>query len=554
MKNNRVILVSLALLLSLTACANHAATSAGQTTTQGTSATATASTTATSTAASSTATSSAATDATTAMTQGTTGTTVQEPAKVRYVYPVDGRLPQDRLLVQTELNKLTVDQANVEIIFQPILTSQYGSQVSTMLASRADMDLMLTLPVSTLTFHSLAASHFLLDISSLAVHYAGGAMHAIAMANPGYMAGTTINSRLYGLTTLDDKVTSVFVAIRQDMLDKYGLDLAQVKSAVDLEAILATLFEKTSIPVLGSANSALVNSILVMDLEDFGQAIPLDTFGDNQFCLGAVMGNGSTVVNFFASEQYQELVDLTYRWLQAGYIAPGPEEGRDATLRNTLRVAASEILGLIGEGATELELALDQACGHKMSVLKLGAGPVTSADVQKFTWVLPYTCDEPEAALKFLNLTYTEADVVNLIDYGILGKHYVEDENDANVIRLPEGVTPEDNQYGGMNPSLFGSEYLAKTWAGEPANLREMVLNNSQAAPISRLMGFVADASGIQSEKTLVRSVMSQYRPLLESGAVTSDQILPEFLAALALAGYPRILTEMQRQFDAFKK
>ena len=67
-------------------------------------------------------------------------------------------------------------------------------------------------------------------------------------------------------------------------------------------------------------------------------------------------------------------------------------------------------------------------------------------------------------------------------------------------------------------------------------------------------MGFVADGTGIQPEKTLVRSVMSQYRPLLESGAVKSDQILPEFLAALASAGYPRILTEMQRQFDAFKK
>jgi putative aldouronate transport system substrate-binding protein len=544
MKNKRVILAGLALLLSLTACANHPATTASGTTTQVTSPTATTS-----------ATSSAATEATTAATtQGTTGTAVQEPAKVRYVYPVDGRVPQDWLLVQTEVNKITVDKANVEIIFQPILTSQYGRQVSTMLASRADMDLMLTLPVSTLTFHSLAASHFLLDITNFAVHYAGGAMHAIAKANPGYMAGTTINGRLYGLTTLDDKVTSFFVAIRQDVLNKYGLDLAEVKNAAGLEVLLSTLYEKAAIPVLGSANSALVNSILALDLEDFSQPVPLDTFGDSQFCLGAVMGNGSTVVNYFASQQYQKLVNLTYRWLQAGYIAPGPEDGRDAALYNTERVAAGENLGLIGEGATELELQLDEACRHKMTILKLGAGSVTSADVQKFTWVLPYTCNEPEAALKFLNLTYTDANIVNLIDYGILGKHYVEDDHNTNTIRLPEGVTPENNQYWGMNPSLFGNEYLAKIWAGEPAGLRETVLSTSQAASISRLMGFVADISGVQTEKTLVRSVMNQYRPLLESGSVQSDQILPEFLAALSSAGYSKILTEMQRQFDAYKK
>lgn len=46
------------------------------------------------------------------------------------------------------------------------------------------------------------------------------------------------------------------------------------------------------------------------------------------------------------------------------------------------------------------------------------------------------TTDVPEAAMKFLNLTYTDADVINLLIYGIEGRDYV--KNDDGTVSYPE--------------------------------------------------------------------------------------------------------------------
>ena len=47
--------------------------------------------------------------------------------------------------------------------------------------------------------------------------------------------------------------------------------------------------------------------------------------------------------------------------------------------------------------------------------------------------------------MKFLNLLYTNAEVINLIDWGIEGVHYV--KNEDGTIRYPDGVTAETSTY-----------------------------------------------------------------------------------------------------------
>jgi putative aldouronate transport system substrate-binding protein len=49
-----------------------------------------------------------------------------------------------------------------------------------------------------------------------------------------------------------------------------------------------------------------------------------------------------------------------------------------------------------------------------------------------------------------------------------------------------------------------------------------------------------------------VQTVISQYVPSINSGAIDPAKILPEFLSALEVAGINEIIAENQRQLDAW--
>ena len=62
-----------------------------------------------------------------------------------------------------------------------------------------------------------------------------------------------------------------------------------------------------------------------------------------------------------------------------------------------------------------------QRCGYDMVMIKIYSQPVTTSNINQLDWVIPVTARQPEAAMKFMNLMYTNADVVNLLNYGIEG-------------------------------------------------------------------------------------------------------------------------------------
>ena len=51
-----------------------------------------------------------------------------------------------------------------------------------------------------------------------------------------------------------------------------------------------------------------------------------------------------------------------------------------------------------------------------------------------------------------------------------------------------------------------------------------------------------------------ISNVMNQYLDGLNTGTVDPDETLPKLMDALDKAGYDKVLTEMQKQYDAFQK
>lgn len=176
--------------------------------------------------------------------------------------------------------------------------------------------------------------------------------------------------------------------------------------------------------------------------------------------------------------------------------------------------------------------------------------------ISHFEWILPISVIQSLAWLfpmKFMDLMYTDADIVNLLTWGIEGVHY--EVKADGTIGFPEGVTSENSGYylGGLD-FLFGNTFLAKVWEGNDPNLRQNAKAAMDSHRVSPLVGFSIDTSQLENEITAISNAVSEYRYSLECSISDPATDLPEFCDKLKSCGAVKYIEEVQRQLDAYLK
>ena len=186
----------------------------------------------------------------------------------------------------------------------------------------------------------------------------------------------------------------------------------------------------------------------------------------------------------------------------------------------------------------------------------LGAKIVCSAfldtsSINALTWCVASTSKVPEAAVKFLNLTFTDPDVVNLIIYGLEGRDYVLD--DDGFMSYPEGQEAATVPYTAqLSCGTLGNFFIMYPMAGTNVESLAWELEQNQNAKTSVAMGFTFDSSSVKTEYTAVTNVIEQYLPGLVCGSVDPATEIPVFLERLTEAGLGEIIAAKQTQLDAW--
>lgn len=495
------------------------------------------------------------TAAPTGTTAGTTAapTTMGPPAEIVYVYPAFAE-QADAALVQEAISAISEAKINVKVTINGISIANYSSQVPLMITGNEDMDLLLGLPGGPTMYATMVAQGQLNDITDLAPMYAQGIIDAVNAVNPGFMAGAYIGGKLYGFPGLYDKVTETIMDMRKDVLEENNLLDAYMnaKSMTDISNILATLTANNDIPAICSSGNAWGNVVAstarATDFSDFTKVKYAEFFSSSEWAYGAVYGQDSkTVVNAYDSDYFRELTALARDWYVKGYTSKDAATQMDMGYQ---MIKANGGLSSITDGEMGHQTFATNQCGQPMVTITMAPAVVGTSAIQKFVWSVPVTCSDKEAALKFLTLTYTDADVVNLLNYGIKDTHYV--DNADGTISLPAGTDTSSARYWVNATFMFGSQYLAKAVSPDPADLREQALAANKAATIAPLMGFSVDTSSFTNEYSAVINVVTQYRPGLCAGSSDPATELPKFLAALDDAGYPAIIAAVQSQVDTF--
>lgn len=443
--------------------------------------------------------------------------------------------PEDLQLVQDELNKLTKAKINTTVTLMPISSSNWTQQMNLMLSSNEELDLTFSPGNYSLT----VGKGQLQDITELLKQYGSGIKEALG---DDFLNAMKINGKIYGVPTNRNMGNGFGVAFRKDLLDKTQISVDNVKSFDDMEAVLKAFKEKepgiTPITTQGAGGTFI----------DF---LPLgDSLGDG-FGILPNYDNDLKIVNQYEMPEYAERLNTVYKWYQEGYIlkdiATTQTMSYDLYKANTLFATAV----MVSPGYIESTLPLLSGGGEFVKK-ELTPPVVTTKDVTMIMWGIPTSAKHADRSMQFLNLMYSDPEIINMLNFGIEGKHYVKVEGTDNVIDFPEGLNATNDPYYWDLAWLFGNSFLSYVRKGEDPNKWNEMKEFNQSAVKSKALGFTFDSTPVKAEISALTNVVNQYKKALETGVLDPEKYLPEFNAKLKSAGIDKVIAEKQKQLDTW--
>ena len=470
----------------------------------------------------------------------------EDIAQINILFWTLNTVPGDIDMVEEAINEITREKINTEINLEIVDMGSYAQQVNLRVSSNEKLDLMVTLPGDSAHFNSMTSQNQLMGISDLLTEYAPELLETVPEE---WLSGTTIDGEIYSVTSYGDKATPLCFVCRTDILEQTGIDPESIQTADDFTQLFAKVKEVAPdmIPLCGG-NRGFLTAPYMIDAD--GNFFSYEALGEgNNSIISILPGNGSTITNRYETDAYKATTDWAHSWYEAGYI--------DRDLANKDDTAESVIQANRGFGYFKLigggslgAASVSQSVGYDMTVIELCESVIDTLLIRKFTWAVPQAATEPEAAVKFLNLLYTDEEIVNLITWGIEGVHYQTLE-DGTIDFLEGQDASTCGYYLGDVTSILGNGFLAKVRAGQPANYREECLKLNQEATVSEFLGFGIDNTPVENTLTALTNVINEMRPSFSSGISGSDQ-LDGFIEKLKAADVDSYVATMQEQLDAW--
>lgn len=453
--------------------------------------------------------------------------------------------PEGIQMVEDAINEITESKIGVHVKLEPIGMANYTQQVGLMMSGGEQLDIVTMLG----TYSQMLAKNQLKGLNDLLDQYGQGTKEALG---DDFLKSTTNKGEIYALPCVNGKAAVMNIVLRKDLVDELGLNLEDLKLAENIDEyfknmdVLTGWFEK-----IHEAHPEMVCLVPgASNVMGFNTRLP---FVDNLNDYYGVLTPESTsngelkVVNLFETEEFRRGCEYAHDWYQKGYILQDASTTTEAanTFVQSGRTAGFFITG--EEGQAE---QITTATGVEMVAVKLVQPYLTTTDVNGISFGISSTSEHPEAAMKFLNETYTNADIVNLLDWGIEGVHYEVQED--GTVDFPEGVTAENTTYGLNQDWMFGNQFLSKIWGkGRDTTIYERLDANNKSAQFSPANGFSYDSTAVRSELTALSNVYSEYMPGLNTGTLSPDEI-KAFNDALYSAGLQTVIDEKQAQLDAW--
>ncbi len=267
---------------------------------------------------------------------------------------------------------------------------------------------------------------------------------------PSYLTAATVNGGIFGIPNNQAISTNeTFLLVKTDLAEKYNVKFDSIRSITDLADVYAQIVanEPGVAPIYG-------------DWDPEGLAYYEEVDSAHTICVftDTLLGGKFTGINAYSalnpeSSQGSAFVDwcaTKAEYRKAGYLSDTNEN---------FFVSVKEL--------TEEEKAAWEAKGYT-PVLYKGADFNTKAALDTGLFCISKHCAQPERAMEILQLMTTDAELHNLLTFGIEDVHYTRTQENSNIITIIDDSYSMDffktgNALIGYLPDTMDPDFFTKS-------------------------------------------------------------------------------------------
>lgn len=447
-------------------------------------------------------------------------------------YYIGNGQQKDNDAVQTELNKYLKTKINATVTMQCFDFGSYNDKMKTMIAAGEEFDICFTSNWANYYTDNVAKKAFV-DMTDLLTKYAPKTKELLGAD---FLKGSAINGKNYAIPCNKEKAHQYGILYNKDLVDKYKLadQIKTVKTIDQLEPLLKTIKEKepTVYGLEATASDAPT------------QLLDWDTIGGDK--LPGVLTNDSTdmkVFDQFSRPEEKTFLETIHKYFKAGYIRQDAASVTDMTTDENGKKIFAMVKSL--KPGKDAEMTLSSKVNWTQ--VEMTTPYISNRETTGSMMAISSTSKNPERAMMFLELVNTDSTVNNLLNFGIQDKHYVKD---GSAIK----AGPNNADYNPQIQWVFGNQFLNYLYNTEDPQKWDKFKAFNSSAKTTKTLGFTFDPSNVTTEVASIATVWDKYVPGLQTGTSDPDTTLAKLEADLKVAGVEKVITEKQKQLDAWSK
>lgn len=445
----------------------------------------------------------------------------QEIEEISFWLTLASSASDDMDEVYAAINEITEREIGIRVNFNAIAFADYNTQLTLAVANNEQIDICAV----AANFVPLYSAGILADITDLLDNHG---QDIKAMLGDELLNTTTVNGRLYSITNYRACVGDGYILYRKDVLESAGmLDKAQSMTTwADFEEVLEAVKGLGETYAFGGQSNMMYN--IVYSGTNITDSYMYDYLGDNSYLIWT--NQQGEVDLIYNRPEVADMYKMIASWYQKGYYYP---DSAIETQDMNVSIGQKMYAGAFNMSIYGVEATKSEQIGTDMLCVKIADGYMQTSSGRTFGTGIATTSANPEAAMKFLNYMYQSSEIMNLIVWGIEGKHYV--VNDAGEATYLEG---KDASSSGYHHSDFfiGNAFECLPWEGQGGNFRAEALAATQNAARSVYCGLSVDTADYATLIANITAVRGEYYNQINHGQY-SDSLYNEYLNKLDSAG-----------------
>lgn len=453
---------------------------------------------------------------------GCSGTPQSKPV-LKWLVP--GQRSNEFDLVERKINEITEKKLGVGVKFDFVPSEyDYANRINAKIESGEEFDLFFT---GWIDLYNLKVyDSYFTDLDAL-LEYAPKLKKEI----PEYLwEGTKINGKTYTVPNQQISASSTAVIFDKNLVDKYNFDISAVRSTYDIEPFLKAVKE----------NETDVYPVRMnWGYKGFGS---LDDNIHAEMTVGTIdIVNENGVISAKKLTERKDVYKAAktiYDWYNKGYI----RKDAAVAIDSADELAAGKYAVWFEAYKPGVERQRKMMTGNDVYAVQVTEPYMTTNSVQGAMTAISANSKYPIDSLKLLELVNTEPDILNLLTYGIEGKHYE---------KLSDNVVRRNGNSFSYNTWLFGNQFIIYTDSEQDSDVWEETKRINTSSVKSPLFGWLPDDSGIKDKMNSCTEVGAKYT-LISNGTADPETYWEKYDRELDGAGAEVIKRELERQIKEF--